>query len=145
MAMNPNDTVPIVMTGNILYTQGQYEESIRYFEKALSLNRNDAQVWIRKGDASLAISIRDNQKIRANYQKLTTDNQDPAAASKETLDTLEASQSYQDAMASYNQAIKIDPFVSVEISSHILASTQDLLNTEQGILNDMNHGNTTSE
>jgi hypothetical protein len=107
----------------------------------LSLNQKDAQIWIRKGDASLALSIKDNQKIRANFQTLTTDNQDPAAASKETLATLEASQSYQDAMESYNHAIKIDPFVSVEISSHILASTQDLLNTEQGIVNDISRGN----
>jgi len=144
MATNPNETAPIVMTGTILYDQGQYEESIRYFEKALSINGNDAQVWIRKGDASLALSIRENQKIRVNFQTLTTNNQDPAAASNETLDTLESTQSYQDAMESYNQAIKIDPFVSVEISSHILAATQDLLNTEQGIVNDMGSGNTTS-
>jgi TM2 domain-containing membrane protein YozV len=144
MATNPNETAPIVMTGNILYDQGQYEESIQYFEKALSLNQRDAQIWIRKGDASLALSIKDNQKIRANFQTLTTDNQDPAAASKETLATLEASQSYQDAMESYNHAIKIDPFVSVEISSHILASTQNLLNTEQGIVNDISRGNSTS-
>ena len=143
MATNPNETAPIVMTGNILYDQGQYEESIRYFEKALSVNGNDAQIWIRKGDASLAISIRENRKIRANFQALTTNNQDSGAASNETLDTLESTQSYQDAIESYNQAIKIDPFVSVEISSHIFAATQDLLNTEQGIVNDMSNGNTT--
>ena len=132
------------MTGNILYDQGQDEESIQYFERALSINRNDAQVWVRKGDASLAISIRDNQKIQANYRALTTNSQDPAATSNATLDALEYSKSYQDAMESYNKAIKIDPFLSVEISSHILASTQNLLNTEQGILHDMSNGNTTS-
>jgi tetratricopeptide (TPR) repeat protein len=143
MATNPNETAPIVMTGNILYDQGQYEESIRYFERALSINGNDAQVWIQKGDASLALSLVENRKIRANFQTLTTDNQNPAAASNETLDTWASTQSYQDAMDSYNQAIKIDPLVSVEISSHILAATQDLLNTEQGIVNDMGSGNTT--
>ncbi len=124
-------------------TRASTEESIRYFEKALSVNGNDAQIWIRKGDASLAISIRENRKIRANFQALTTNNQDSGAASNETLDTLESTQSYQDAIESYNQAIKIDPFVSVEISSHIFAATQDLLNTEQGIVNDMSNGNTT--
>ena len=61
-------------------TGARYQESIRYFDRALSINGNDAQVWIRKGDASLAISIRVNQKIRANFQTLTTDNQDPAEA-----------------------------------------------------------------
>ena len=111
---------------------------------SLFQEESDAQIWIRKGDASLAMSIRDNQKIRANFQALTTNTQDPALASRETMDTLEASPSYQDTMDSYNRAIRIDPFVSVKISSHILTSTQDLLNTEQGILSDIGGKNTTS-
>jgi len=40
-------------------------------------------------------------------------------------------------MTAYNEAIKLDPLVSVEISAHVLASTQTMVEMYQGILTDM--------
>ena len=144
MIMDPNDTAPIMMTGNLLYDQAEYEESIVYFEKALSINQNDAHIWLRKGDADLEISIKEMQKIREKYRTLTANSLYSSPSSDaSTMDAFRSTEHYRDAMESYNKAIKIDPFMSVTISSHILASTQTLLNAYEGILDDMGSGNST--
>jgi tetratricopeptide (TPR) repeat protein len=146
MVTNPNETAPVIMTGNLLYDEGQYRESVRYFEKALAINSEDAQVWVRKGDAYLAISIQEMQKIRGKYRTLTSNNHNVSSSSDApTMDAFRSTQSYQEAVKAYNQAIKIDPFTSVEISGRILASTQALLTTYQGILDDIGMENVTSD
>jgi tetratricopeptide (TPR) repeat protein len=144
VATNPNETSPLMMTGNLLYDDGEYEASIQYFEKALSINRNDAQIWVRKGDADLALAIIEMQKMRKKYRTLTGN--DPACPynASADLDAFRSTRSYRDAMASYNEAIKIDPLLSVEISAHVLASSQALVEMYQGILTDMNAQNRSS-
>jgi TM2 domain-containing membrane protein YozV len=135
---NPDETAPLVMTGNLLYENGEYEASLQYFEKALSLNRNNAQIWVRKGDACLAIALVDMQKMRGQYRSLTSANaySSPQNTST-TMDAFRSTQSYRDAMAAYNQAIKLDPLVSVEISAHVLAATRSLVEMYDSILDDM--------
>jgi tetratricopeptide (TPR) repeat protein len=138
MVTDPNATAPLVMTGNLLYDNGEYDASLRYFEKALNLNRNDAQIWIRKGDASLAIAITDMQKMRRQYRTLTSgDTASAANYSAEDRDAFRSTQAYRDAMAAYNQAIKIDPLMSVEVSAHVLAATRSLVEMYDGILDDI--------
>ena len=142
VAKNPNDTAPLMMTGNLLYDNGEYEASIGYFERALSINRKNAQVWVRKGDADLAIAIRDMQKMRQQYRMLTVAGS--ASGTNATLvdkDAFRSTQSYRDAMAAYNEAIKIDPLLSVEISAHVLAATQSLVEMYDDILDDMGSPN----
>ncbi len=53
------------------------------------------------------------------------------------MDAFRSTQSYRDAMAAYNQAIKLDPLMSVEISAHVLAATQSLVEMYDGILDDI--------
>ncbi|MCK9631206.1 MAG: tetratricopeptide repeat protein [Methanoregula sp.] len=137
---NPNETAPLVMTGNILYDNGEYEAAIRYFEKALSLDRKNAQIWVRKGDADLAIAMVEMQKMRQQYRTLTAGSTTLTASPGNVtagLDAFQSTQAYRDAMTSYNEAIKLDPLVSVEISAHVLASTQSMVEMYQGILTDM--------
>jgi tetratricopeptide (TPR) repeat protein len=138
METQPNETAPLVMTGNILYENGEYEASLRYFEKALSLNRNNAAIWVKKGDANLAIAIADMQKMRKQYRTLTSGSPGASPDIPATdVDAFKSTQSYRDAMAAYNQAIKIDPLMSVEISAHVLAATQSLVEMYDGILDDI--------
>ncbi len=81
MVLKPNETAPIIMTGNFLYENGQYQESIKYFEKALSINPKDAHTWVRKGDAYLALSIVEMKKMRGKYRSLTSGNLNHPASS----------------------------------------------------------------
>ncbi|MDD1693666.1 MAG: tetratricopeptide repeat protein [Methanoregula sp.] len=147
MATRPNETAPFVMTGNLFYDNGEYETSIRYFEKALSINRDDAQIWVRKGDADLAVAMVEMQKMRQQYRTLTNGSTTHSASSGDAsaeLSAFQSTRSYRDAMEAYNQAIKIDPLVSVEISAHVLATTQSLVDMYQGILTDMGSPDTSS-
>lgn len=139
IAANPNDTAPLVMTGNLLYENGEYEASVSYFEKALALNRKDAQIWVRKGDAQLAISVAQMQTMRERYRTITSASYTAGSSSSPpaNMDSFESMQSYRDAMTAYNEAIKLDPLVSVEISAHVLASTQSMVEMTSGILDDM--------
>lgn len=138
MTTRPSETAPLVMTGNILFENGEYEASLRYFEKALDLDRESAAIWVRKGDANLAIAIADMQKMRRQYRALTSGSpQDSLNYSAADVDAFRSTQSYRDAMAAYNQAIKLDPLMSVEISAHVLAATQSLVEMYDGILDDI--------
>ena len=139
IATDPNDTAPLVMTGNLLYDNGEYRASINYFEKALELKPKEAQIWMRKGDAQLMIAVSEMKKMREQYKTLTTGsyNAAPATAAPANIDAFESMQSYRDAMTAYNEAIKLDPLMSVEISAHVLASTQTMVEMYNGILTDM--------
>lgn len=138
MITKPDESAPLVMTGNILYENGEYEASLRYFEKALDLDRDSAAIWVRKGDANLAIAIEDMQEMRRQYRTLTSGSPQGSPEYPATeMDAFRSTQSYRDAMAAYNQAIKLDPLMSVEISAHVLAATQSLVEMYDGILDDI--------
>ncbi|MDD4137965.1 MAG: RDD family protein, partial [Methanoregula sp.] len=120
MIANPDDSVPVIAAGDLMYADGQYLSSIRYYEKALSINREDADVWIRKGDAHLALSKIEMLGIREQYKTLTSGNAGPSPSSEEsTMDAFRSTESYREAIKAYNEAIRIDPFTSVEISGRI--------------------------
>lgn len=138
MITKPGESAPLVMTGNILYETGEYEASLRYFEKALDLDRESAAIWVKKGDANLAIAIADMQKMRRQYRTLTSGSQkDAPEYPAAEMDAFRSTQSYRDAMAAYNEAIRLDPLMSVEISAHVLAATQSLVEMYDGILDDI--------
>lgn len=145
MEANPGDAVPIVTAGDLMYNDAQYQSAIRYYEKALGMNRENADVWIRKGDAYLAISLAEMQGMREQYKSLTGRSiGSPSASDPSTLDAFRSTESYREAITAYNEAIRIDPLTSVEISGRILASTQVMVGTYQGILEDIGIENSTS-
>jgi len=141
----PNDTAPVIMAGDLLYGRGKFEESLNYYDRALTMTPKDAQVWIKKGDVYLAMSVGDMQKIRERYKGLTSTVKNPASSSDaSTMDAFRETGSYRQAVKSYYEAMKIDPMTSVEISGRVLASTQTLLDNYEGILDDINNGDTVS-
>ena len=141
----PNDTTPVILAGDVMCNSGQYQKGLDYYDTALSMNRKDAQVWIKKGDAYLALSIGEMQMIRQQFKGLTSHSPGQSVSSDaSTIDAFRSTGSYRLAVKSYNEAIKIDPKTSIEISGRILASTQILLDNYTGILDDMNNDNITS-
>jgi len=146
IATDPNDTAPLMMTGNLLYDNGEYQASINYFEKALELKPKEAAIWMRKGDAQLMIAVVEMQKMREQYRTITSGSYNAASATDApvNVDAFQSMQSYRDAMTAYNEAIKLDPLMSVEISAHVLASTQTMVEMYNGILTDMGTPGTTA-
>jgi tetratricopeptide (TPR) repeat protein len=141
----PNDTSPVIMAGDLFYGRGKFEESLIYYDKALSMNHKDAQVWIKKGDVYLAMSVGDMQKIRERYKGLTSNTLNKSSSSDAVMmDAYRETGSFRQAQNCYNEAIKINPMKSVEIAGRVLASTQNLVDNEKGILDDIGNGDTVS-
>lgn len=146
MIAHPDDPVLVIATGDLMYSEGQYETAIQYYEKALSTNPKDANTWIRKGDAYLAISIAEMQGMREQFKTLTSGDADSSLSSDaSTMDTFRSTESYRQAIKAYNEAITINPFTSIEITGRVLASTQALVSTYQGILDDIGIDNSTMQ
>ena len=141
----PNDTSPVIMAGDLLYGRGKFEASLIYYDKALSMNHKDARVWIKKGDVYLAMSVGDMQKIRERYKGLTSNTLNKSSSSDAAMiDAYRETGSFRQAQNCYNEAIKINPMKSVEIAGRVLASTQNLVDNEKGILDDIGNGETLS-
>jgi uncharacterized RDD family membrane protein YckC len=144
MTANPDDTALIIASGDLMYGDAQYQSAIRYYEKALGYNRKDADVWIRKGDAYLAQSLIEMKGMREQYRSLTSTKPGQYQSSDApSMDAFRSTESYREAIKAYNEAIRIDPLTSVEISGRVLSSTQTLVGTYQGILDDMGIDNST--
>ncbi len=144
VVLYPNETTPVIRIGDILFEQGKFNESLIYYEKALSVDPENAKLWVKKGDACLMMSILDMQKIRGYYHNLTNpDITHPGISDASTMDAFRSTESYRAAVKSYNKAIEIDPMVSIAITGRIMAATQNLLNTYEGILDDIGCRNTT--
>jgi len=140
----PDDPVPVIAAGDLLYGDGQYQASLRYYEKALSTNPKDADIWIRKGDAYLALSIIEMQGIREQYSTLTSGSAGQSPSSNaSSMDAFRSTESYREAIKAYNEAMRIDPFTSVEIAGRIMVSTQAIFTSYQGILDDIGIDNST--
>jgi hypothetical protein len=60
------------------------------------------------------------------------------------MDAYRETGSFRQAQNCYNEAIKINPMKSVEIAGRVLASTQNLVDNEKGILDDIGNGETLS-
>jgi tetratricopeptide (TPR) repeat protein len=140
VVMYPNETTPMIYKGDLLIQEGKYQDAVTCYEKALSADPKNAKIWVKKGDAHLIMAITDMADIRDMYKNLTAHSGKSVSADGIVpFDAFQSSQSYQEAVKSYNKAIEIDPMTSITISGRILTSTNDLVETYDGILKDMNH------
>ncbi|MHB8165077.1 MAG: RDD family protein [Methanoregula sp.] len=139
VVMYPNETTPMIYKGDLLVQEGKYQEAVTCYEKALSADPKNAKIWVKKGDAYLVMAITDMTEIRGMYKNLTARSGKPGSVEGSVpFDAFQSSQPYQQAVKAYNKAIELDPMTSVAISGRILSSTQNLVGTYEGILNDMN-------
>lgn len=140
VVMYPNETTPMIYKGDLLVQDGKYQDAVACYEKALSGDPKNAKIWVKKGDAYLLMAITDMTEIRDMYKNLTARSGKPGSLEGSVpYDAFQSSQPYQDAVKAYNKAIELDPMTSIAISGRILSSTQNLVETYEGILKDMNH------
>jgi uncharacterized RDD family membrane protein YckC/cytochrome c-type biogenesis protein CcmH/NrfG len=140
VVMYPNETTPVIYKGDLLIREGRYQDAVACYKKALSSDPNNAKIWVKKGDAYLLMAIDNMTDIRDMYRNLTNGSRKPGSSeSSVPFDAFQSSQPYQEAVTAYNRAIELDPMTSIAISGRILSSTENLLDTYDGILKDMNH------
>lgn len=140
VVMYPNETTPIIYKGDLLVQEGKYQDAVACYEKALAKDPKNAKIWVKKGDAYLIMAITDMTEIRDMYRNLTDNSGKPGSVKGSVpFDAFQSSQPYQESVKAYNKAIELDPMTSIAISGRILSSTQNLVETYEGILKDMNH------
>nr|WP_320161796.1 RDD family protein [uncultured Methanoregula sp.] len=138
IVMYPNETTPLIVKGDLLLEEGKFQDALSCYEKAIAADPKNARLWIKKGDAHLLISMTGMQTMRGMYRNLTARSAKNGQTGSVTMvDSFQATQPYQDAVKAYNKAIELDPMTSVAISGRILSSTENLIDTYQGILDDM--------
>ena len=144
VVMYPNETTPIIYKGDLCLHEGKYQEAIACYEKGISVDSKNAKIWVKKGDAHLIMAITEMTKMRAMYRNLTDRSGKPGSTEGSVpVDTFRSTQSYQEAVKAYNKAIELDPMTAITISGRILSSTQNLLDSYEGILDDIHGENTT--
>lgn len=100
----PNDPAVLVRMGDFQYMNGDYPGAIAYYDTALSIQPKNAQILLRDGDACLLLAATQAREQHAVF--------------------LDSQDSYRKALDEYAQAQKLDPRLSVAVSTRTLAANQ---------------------
>lgn len=131
-----NSTTGLVLRANTLVRQGKYTEAVTYYNAALEQSPNDANILVFKGDALLASAVSRQQAIREYAKNINGDS--GSTAQVNAYDGLKGMDSYQEAIASYQKAMQINPALTATITAKIMSATMNQVNEAQSILNDLN-------
>ena len=108
----PDNPAVLVRIGDFCVHRGDYTAAISSYAAALAVEPDNAKTWLREGDAYLALAV-------TEYSARQAGSSSPLPAG--FLDSLE---SYRSAMADYAKAQKLDPRLSVVVSTRTLAASQ---------------------
>ncbi|MEI6292925.1 MAG: RDD family protein [Methanomicrobiales archaeon] len=138
--MYPNETTPLIFQGDLYLKEGKFQDAVSWYEKAIVKDPGNARIWIKKGDAYLIEATMEMTEMRGMYRNLTSAKPVPAQGTVPS-DAFRSTKPYQEAVKAYNKAIELDPVTSIAITGRILSSTQNLLDSYEGILDDIGGGN----
>jgi len=136
VVMYPNETSPVIYQGDLFLAEKNYPDAIACYETAISHDPKNAKIWVKKGDAYLSQATEEMAKIRDMYRNLTA-KKPGSVPGTVSADAFRSTGPYQEAVKAYNTAIELDPMTSIAITGRILSSTQHLLDTYEGILDDI--------
>ncbi|MFA4875915.1 MAG: RDD family protein [Methanoregula sp.] len=134
----PNETTPVIFKGDLYLQEGKFQDALACYNKAIAADPKNPKIWIKAGDANLLMAVTGMKEIRGMYRNLTAHSgKYEPVQNVAPVDAYQTAQPYQEAMKCYNKAIELDPMTSVAISGRVLSSTGNLVETYQGILDDM--------
>jgi len=134
LTQDRNDTAALMRAGDGQVRLGDLNGALTYYNEALAVNPADSKILLKKGDTYLLMSAQETQKLQVAAQAMA---KQPGTAGYEPVSavSVESQQSYQNAMASYQKAMEIDPKLSVVISAKVLMATQNQVASYQSLLN----------
>ncbi len=138
--MYPNETTPLIFQGDLYLKEGRFRDAVSCYEQAIAKDPKNARIWVKKGDAYLIEATIEMEKMRDMYRNLTSAKPGTGQGTVSS-DAFRSTEPYQEAIRAYNKAIELDPLTSVAITGRILSSTQNLLDSYSGILDDIGGGN----
>lgn len=135
LSQNGSDATALTRAGDSLAQLGNLTGAIHYYDTALAITPRDSKILLRKGDAYLVMSMQETQRLQAVAKELSK--QPGSGYQTSSASQIETMQSYQNAMASYQKAMEIDPKLSLIVSTRVLGATQNQVSSYQEILNNL--------
>ncbi len=134
---NENETEAEIGKGDIFFDSGNYTGAIPHYDLALSKSPKDAGTWIKRGDSYLALSIIEGKKLSVLYKNLTKSKLDSNGGPDVNQITDIQVEYYQEAINSYQEAIKYAPMDAIPISMRVLSTSGNSLNDTAEIINNL--------
>jgi tetratricopeptide (TPR) repeat protein len=136
LASNQNDTDALRTEGIVLANEGNFTGAVADYDQILAQNPNDASTLNLKGDALLLYSIVQQQAALQSAAHSISQNPEGNPSAQSSISVNDFS-SYQEAIQSYEQAMKINPALALPITAKILGVTSNQINEYDSILNNM--------
>jgi len=135
LASNQNDTEALRSEGIISAYEGNFPGAVADYDQILAQNPNDATTLSLKGDALLLSAIVQQQALQSAARSISQypDGNTPPQSSISYNDLA----SYQEAIQSYEQAMKINPALTIPITAKVMGVTSNGINEYESILNNM--------
>jgi tetratricopeptide (TPR) repeat protein len=130
LAREPETMAALDKAGYLNLRLGRYLEAADYYDTVTGARPRDATAWIRRGDAFLYISIKQEEHLKETYRTLGT----PGAAAPVSFPDIDP---YMEAMDCYNQAIALDPKTAPLLAARLVARSEITVKTCEDILENL--------
>lgn len=130
LASEPETMAALDKAGYLNLRLGRYLEAADYYDTLTEAQPEDAAAWIRRGDAFLYISIKQEEHLKETYRTLGT----PGAAAPVSFPDIDP---YMEAMDCYNQAIALDPKTAPLLAARLVARSEITVKTCEDILENL--------
>ncbi|MDD3620902.1 MAG: tetratricopeptide repeat protein [Methanofollis sp.] len=130
LASEPETMAALDKAGYLNLRLGRYLEAADYYDTITEARPGNAAAWIKRGDAFLYISIKQEEQLKETYRSLGT----PGAAAQASYPNIDP---YMEAMDCYNQAIALDPKTAPLLAARLVARSEITVKTCEDILENL--------
>lgn len=104
-----DESEKLIQQGHQLMSEGEYQQALSKFEKAIKANPNNAEAYYLKAEAAVLVSKVSVEEVIALYKKaISLDAKNPFYYSSLGAFCVDAGQ-FNEAEAAYNKAAEVDP------------------------------------
>jgi len=129
LAVDPDDLRALQTAGASSLLLGRYDEAVGYYDRIVRARPDDAGAWIKKGDALLYISIREEKQMREAFRDIT--GMSGEASFSPNPDA------YMDAMECFNHAIALDPKTAPLLATRLVARSEITVQTCEDVVKNL--------
>ncbi|WP_265581390.1 tetratricopeptide repeat protein [Methanofollis aquaemaris] len=130
LASEPEAMAALDKAGYLNLRLGRYLEAADCYDTVIEARPGDAAAWIRRGDAFMYISLRQEEQLKETYRTLGT----PGAGAAASFPNIDP---YMEAMECYNQAIALDPKTAPFLAARLVARSEITVKTCEEILDNL--------
>lgn len=129
LSLDPVELPALQTAGASSLLLGRYDEAVGYYDRILQAQPESAAAWIKKGDALLYISLRDEQQMKEAFRDITGMSGGASFSPNPNA--------YMDAMECFNHAIALDPKTAPLLATRLLARSEITVQTCEDIVKNL--------